>query len=63
MFWTGVWIGLASILGFYLGVTLMSVLAIAGQATRDDARPVPLNLERQHARADGPGSGQTRRAA
>jgi len=63
MFWTGVWIGLASILGFYLGVTLMSVLAIAGQATLDDARPVPLNLERQHARADGPGSGQTRRAA
>jgi hypothetical protein len=63
MFWTGVWIGLAMILGFYLGVTLMSVLAISGQATRDDARPVPLNLARQHVRADGPRSGQTRLAA
>jgi hypothetical protein len=63
MFWTGVWIGLALILGFYLGVTLMGVLAIAGQATRDEARPVPVNLARQHARADGPGSGQTCRAA
>jgi hypothetical protein len=62
MFWTGVWIGLAMILGFYLGVTLMSVLAIAGRATRDDGRRLPLNPERQHAGADGPGSG-TRRAA
>jgi hypothetical protein len=58
MFWTSVWIGLALLLGFYLGVTLMSVLAIAGQAPRDDARPVPSNLGRQHARADGPGPGR-----
>jgi hypothetical protein len=63
MFWTGVWISLALIVGFYFGVTLMGVLAIAGQATRDDARPVPLKLARQDARADGPGSGQRRRAA
>lgn len=63
MFWTSVWFGLALILGFCLGVILMSVLAIPGRAARDDARPVPLKLERQHAHADGSGSGQMRRAA
>lgn len=38
MAWSWVWIGAALVTGFYLGMTLMSLLAIGQQPTRERPR-------------------------
>lgn len=47
MFGTGLWIGIALIVGFYLGVTLMSLLSIARDNERAEPESFQLDADRR----------------
>ncbi len=59
MFGTGVWIGIALIVGFYLGATLMSLLNIARDGARGDLGRLPLNAHPRRGPARAARAGRT----
>jgi hypothetical protein len=49
--WSGIWIGIALVIGFYAGVTLMAVLAVARRSEQDDAEFCRISSDEEHAYA------------